>query len=137
MTTSEIIKTLFLPVSPEIAWEYLTEADKLAKWFHAPKDDLVIGPFALYGSDSGDKLCWGDVLTMDPVTRLIYSFSIKPFPTIASTVEWRLDAVEGGTRITMHHKGLDKVGNAFMGLALALDKGWDGHFADLRNLIVT
>ncbi|KAB7613902.1 SRPBCC domain-containing protein [Amylibacter sp. SFDW26] len=134
MSTSEIIKTIFLPVGPEIAWTYLTEADKLAKWFHGPKEDLVIGPYILYGSESGDKLCWGDVLAMEPVTRLVYSFSTKFFPTVSSTVEWKLDAVEGGTRITMHHKGMEKAGDAFMGLVQALDKGWDGHFAELRDL---
>ncbi len=135
MNTSEIIKTVFLPVSAKVAWGYLTEADKLAKWFHPPQQDLADGQdYALLGTDSGDKMCWGKVLKMDPYHALSYSFAIKPFPDMDTEVHWTLDEIEGGTRITMRHTGLENVGAQSFGLSMALDKGWDGHFAKLRDI---
>jgi uncharacterized protein YndB with AHSA1/START domain len=130
MSTSEIIKTVFLPVTAEVAWGYLTKADKLALWFHAPKSDLEAGKaYTLFGTDSGDRMCWGEVLKMEPYTTLVYSFSVKPFPGIQTEVHWTIDEIEGGTRITMRHLGLEKAGAEGFGLGMAFDKGWDGHFA--------
>jgi uncharacterized protein YndB with AHSA1/START domain len=135
MNKSEMIKTVFLPVSSEVAWGYLTKAEQLAKWFHAPKQDLEEGkPYTLFGTDSGDKLCWGDVLKMEPYTVLIYSFSVKPFPDVATEVHWQLDEIAGGTQITMRHLGLEKAGEGALGLSMAFDKGWDGHFAKMREI---
>lgn len=135
MSTSEIIKTVFLPVTAEIAWGYLTKADKLALWFHAPKEDLASGkPYALFGADSGDKMCWGSILKMEPFKSLVYSFAVKPFPDMETEVHWTLDELDGGTRITMRHIGLESAGAQAFGLSMALDKGWDGHFAKLREI---
>lgn len=138
MTTSDLIKTVFLPVSAEVAWGYLTKADKLALWFHAPKTDLKSGePYALFGAESGDKLCWGQVLTMKPYTTLVYSFTVKPFPDAETKVHWTLDQVKGGTRITMHHSGLGNAGEGSFGLGMAFDKGWDEHFAKMRAIEIS
>ncbi len=135
MNTTEIIKTVFLPVSAKVAWGYLTKADKLAKWFHAPKQDLEDGhDYALFGSESGEKLCWGKVLNMQPYKSFVYSFAVKPCPDMQSEVHWSLDEIEGGTRITMRHTGLDSASSESFGLSMALDKGWDGHFAKLRDI---
>jgi uncharacterized protein YndB with AHSA1/START domain len=135
MSTSEIIKTIFLPVTAKVAWGYLTKADKLAKWFHAPKQNLEAGkPYVLYGTESGDKLCWGDVMKMEPYTALSYSFFVKPFPDAKTEVHWTLDEIEGGTRITVHHLGLENAGADSFGMSMAFDKGWDGHFAKLREV---
>jgi len=135
MNTSEIIKTVFLPVSAKVAWGYLTEADKLAKWFHAPKQDLADGQdYALFGAESGDKVCWGKVLKMDPYHALAYSFAVKPFPGMETEVYWTLDEIEGGTRITMRHTGLENLDGQSFDLSMALDKGWDRHFAQLRDI---
>lgn len=138
MNKSEIIKTLFLPVSIQVAWGYLTEADKLAKWFHAPKKDLEAGqPYTLYGTESGDKICWGTVTKMEPHTLLAYSFSVKPFPSLVTEVEWHLDEIEGGTRITLHHSGMVGVGADGLNMLMAVDGGWDGHFSQMRAISST
>ena len=135
MTNPEIIKTVFLRVSPKIAWGYLTQADKLALWFHAPTKDLQDGqPYTLFGAESGDEICWGLVKKMKPYTLLTYSFSVKPFPAIETEVEWVLDEVEGGTRITMRHSGMMGAGIEGFDMLTAVDGGWDGHFAKMRGI---
>jgi uncharacterized protein YndB with AHSA1/START domain len=49
-------------------------------------------------------------------------------------VKWTLEDVAGGTRLSLVHEGLPAGEDAFV-LTLALDKGWDGHFAQLRDAL--
>ncbi len=100
-----------------------------------PKQDLANGqPYELFGADSGDRLCWGKVINMEPYNSLTYSFAVKPFPNIESEVHWVLDEIEGGTRITMRHVGMESAGAESFGLTMAFDKGWDEHFAKMRDI---
>ena len=85
----------------------------------------------MYGTESGDKLMWGDVSVADPYSLLQYSFTIKPMGEAVSHVKWTLDAVDGGTRLSLEHTGLPQGVDGF-GLTLALDKGWDEHISRMR-----
>jgi uncharacterized protein YndB with AHSA1/START domain len=131
MTNNTLNKSIYLKATPEQVWEYLTDPDKLATWFHKPKAPLAKGAYAMYGTESGDKLMWGDVLVSDPFERLEYTFTITPMGAATSTVKWALAQVAGGTRLSLVHEGLPTGEEAF-GLTLALDKGWDSHLARMR-----
>lgn len=131
MTDNTIRKSVYLKATPAQVWAYLTEPEKLAIWFHKPDTTLVEGTYAMYGTESGDKLMWGDVLTADPYTRLEYTFTIKPMGDAVSTVKWSLEEIDGGTRLSLAHEGLPQSQEAF-GLLLALDKGWDEHMGRMR-----
>lgn len=132
MTDTTIQKSIYLRASPEQVWTYLTDPEKLAIWFHKPKETLAPGAYAMFGVESGDKLMWGDVLVSEPHTRLEYTFTIAPMGSAVSTVKWTLDAVSGGTRLSLRHEGLPQGAEAF-DLTLALDKGWDDHLARMRE----
>lgn len=86
----------------------------------------------MFGTDSGDKLIWGDVLVSDPFNALEYTFTIAPMGGAISTVKWSLAQVAGGTRLSLIHEGLPAGEDAF-GLTLALDKGWDDHLTRMRS----
>ena len=136
MTDTTIRKSIYLQASREAVWEYLTHPDKLAIWFHAPKTPLVEGAaLELYGAESGDKICWGTVSVARAPEYLEYTFTIKPMGGAESTVRWTLDAVDGGTRLSLEHVGLPAGVDAF-GLTLALDKGWDDHIAKMRADVI-
>ena len=133
MTDTVLRKSIYLNATPDQVWDYLTEPDKLALWFHKPKVALAQGDaYAMYGTTSGDKLMWGDVVVANPHDYLEYTFTIVPMGDATSTVKWTLEDVAGGTRLSLVHEGLPAGEEAF-GLTLALDKGWEGHFADLRK----
>lgn len=137
MSTSTINKSIFLAASREIVWDYLTDKDKLGEWFHPAADNLTEGkPYALLKdrADRDSKVCWGDVLSAEKPSSLKYTFTIKPMGGAFTTVTWTLEEAAGGTRVTLVHEGIGRAGgDAAMGLLLALDKGWDEHFAKLRS----
>ena len=139
MSTTTINKSIFLAASRETVWEYLTDKDKLGQWFHPAADNLTEGkPFKLLkdATDADSKICWGDVLSAKKPESLSYTFTIGgPMGDNLSTVSWTLEDAAGGTRVTLVHEGLNEAaGDAALGLIMALDNGWDKHFAKLREL---
>ena len=125
-------KSIYLRAEPANVWAYLTEPDKLALWFHAPKEPLQEGAsLAMYGVESGDKLIWGEVRVAQKPKYLEYTFTVKPMGDAVSVVKWTLTPVAGGTRLELEHSGLPQHVEAF-DLLLALDKGWDDHIARMR-----
>lgn len=134
MSQLELRKSIFLKAAPEHVWSYLTDPDKLAIWFHKPENSLAIGAYEMFGTESGDKLMWGEVQIFEPYERLEYTFSIAPMGGATSTVKWRLTAVPGGTNLSLIHEGLPQGVEAF-DLMLALDKGWDEHLGRMRASI--
>lgn len=131
MNDTTLRKTIFLKATPEHVWGYLTDPEKLAIWFHKPKAPLEKGEYAMFGTTSGDKLMWGEVLVSEPFSQLEYTFTITPMGAATSTVKWSLAEVAGGTRLSLVHEGLP-IGEDAFGLTLALDKGWDEHMGRMR-----
>lgn len=125
-------KSIYLKAEPAKVWDYLTNPEKLALWFHAPKAPLQQGkPLEMFGTTSGDKLIWGEVRVARAPEYLEYTFTIKPMGDAVSLVKWTLTPVAGGTRLELEHSGLPQHAEAF-DLILALDKGWDDHIARMR-----
>ena len=140
MANSTINKTVFFNATRETVWSFLTEKDKIGQWFHPPRADLAVGEaFELVSTkEDGEEeiMCSGSVLEMSPPERLVWTFTIKPLNCSLTTVTWTLEQVLSGTRLTLEHEGIEAAaGEAAMGLLIALDAGWDKHFAQLREAV--
>jgi len=134
MTDTTIRKAVFLAADKPTVWAHLTKADLLGNWFHPAEADLAEGEnYTLLNQKDGDRMCWGTVEKADPHDYLKWSFTVGPMQGAMSTVEWRLDTVAGGTRLSLEHSGLPTDADGF-GLVLALDKGWHGFLMNLREL---
>lgn len=124
----------------EIVWTFLTDKDKLGKWFHPAQSDLLEGqPYTLLedAKNPDSKICWGEVLTAKMPVFLSYTFTVKPMGSAMSTVSWALDEIPGGTRVTLTHKGIQESGEAaWLELLMALDKGWEEQLSNLRGQTV-
>lgn len=131
MTDHVLQKSIFLKAPAAQVWEYLTNPEKLAIWFHKPEKPLALGAYEMFGAESGDKLMWGDVTVFEPHNRLEYTFTIAPMGGASSDVKWLLTEVQGGTKLSLRHEGLPQGAEAF-DLTLALDKGWDDHIGRMR-----
>ncbi|MEO1363339.1 MAG: SRPBCC domain-containing protein [Pseudomonadota bacterium] len=132
MTDPVLRKTLYLKAPRKMVWDYLTQPEHLAKWFHAPKSPLTEGQdYTCYGADSGKPVIWGTVRTATPPAVLEYTFSAGPMGDAVTIVRWSLRDVPGGTALSLEHTGLPQGAEAF-DLALAFDEGWDKHLMRLR-----
>lgn len=137
MSNSTMIKTVFFAATPETIWEYLTKADKLGEWFNPTDNDLA--PDSDYGlvskGEDGGIIVWGKVIGWQPSTQLQYTFEIHPFNGATTTVTWDLEEAHGGTKLTLTHEGIGELGDAALGLLMALDGGWDEHIACFRKAL--
>ncbi len=138
MSNGTLTKTVILKASPATVWEYLTNKDKLAEWFHAADTHLTEGKdYALLGTQddgSQSKLCWGSVLKATPPSELVYTFTCSPLNGLLTTVTWQLSEVAGGTCVTLIHEGIPEAsGGAALPMLMDFDKGWDEHFTRLRD----
>lgn len=140
MTQTKIVKTVFLKAPPEHVWKFLTEADKLAEWFHRGGADLKEGGDFILLTNSpgkeGEKLCWGRVLEAKPHERLVHTFTHEWLKGEETTCTWTLEAVGGGTVLTLVHEGFEKVGADAFTSAAGHDSGWDEHFVRLRRVMM-
>ncbi|MGB0798397.1 MAG: SRPBCC family protein [Planktomarina sp.] len=133
--THTITKTLIIAATPEQVWGFLTDPDKIARWFHKPKEQFEVGkPYTKVGTTSGEDLVSGTVIKMQPHSELEYTFTIAPLQGAMTNVHWALEPVEAGTCLTLTHSGLPD-GLAAFGLLTALDGGWDGHLSDMRTAL--
>jgi uncharacterized protein YndB with AHSA1/START domain len=138
MTEMKIIKTLFIKAPPEHVWKFLTQADQLALWFHRARADLTEGGDLIletnsYGKD-GDKICWGKVVEMKKPERLVHTFTHQWLKEVETTCTWTLEAVKGGTILTLVHDGWEKVEEDAFAMAADHDEGWHEHLARLRKV---
>ena len=138
MTELTIVKTIFLKAPPQHIWKFLTEADKLALWFHAGEADLVEGgEWSLltnsYGKE-GERMMWGEVKELRPHEKLVHTFTHPYLKEVETTCTWTLEGVEGGTVLTLVHSGWEKVEEDAFGMAANHDTGWDEHFSRLRRV---
>lgn len=134
MTDTTIRKSVFLPASKMVVWEYLTRADKLNDWFHPAQRDLEDGQdYTLTNGKDGDRMCWGKVIEMRPPDYMKWDFTVGPMNGQMTTVEWMLEDAPGGTRLSLVHSGLPQDRDGF-GLVLALDKGWHGFLGNLHTV---
>ncbi|KAJ55289.1 hypothetical protein ACMU_11360 [Actibacterium mucosum KCTC 23349] len=134
MTDTTISKSVFLPATRMVVWQYLTDPAKMERWFHPADAPLAEGQdYTLRNGRDGDRMCWGKVIEMRAPEYMKWDFTVGPMEGAMSTVEWHLADAPGGTRLTMAHAGLPETAEAF-GLVLALDKGWHAFLGNLHVL---
>jgi len=138
MSKLTIVKTVFLKAPREHVWKFLTEADKLALWFHQGEADMEAGgDYRLltnsYGKE-GEKLCWGKVLEMKKPQRLVHTFTHEWLKGVETTCTWVLEDAGGGTVVTLTHEGWEKVDEDAFGMTANHDTGWDKFFDRLRQV---
>lgn len=140
MTSTTIHKSVFFNATPEVVWSFLTDKDKLGTWYHPARKNLAEGEdyeLIAISDDGAEKaIITGKVLKMARPHKLVTTFVIDPFGGNSTTLTWVLEACADGTRLSLKHEGISEaVGEGAIGLLMALDKGWDAHFATLRTSV--
>ena len=139
MSDITLIKTIILRAPPERVWEFLTEPDLLARWFYESNSTLKEGAsFELIRENpvtDDPRMLWGDVLKTENPKRLVHTFRYHgQAEELDSQVEWTLEAVFGGTKLTLVHRNSAASAEAVWIEAKDTDIGWDEHLFRLRSI---
>ncbi|MEE2059748.1 SRPBCC family protein [Rhodococcus artemisiae] len=105
---AEFRDSIDIAVCPETVFEYLTTNSGMTAWMgqYAELDPRPGGGFAV---DVAGYPVRGEYLHVDYPTRVVVSWGFAgntDLPIGASTVEFRLTAVAGGTRVDLIHSDL-------------------------------
>lgn len=138
-------KVVLVKVAPQRAFEVFTAG--FARWWpgashhigQAPYKTAVIEPRAggrwyEIGED-GSQCPWGDVLAWEPPSRLLLAWRIgadwQYHADLETEVEVTFVADGEGTRVTLEHRRLERMGEAAEGLRAQIDSegGWTGIMA--------
>jgi uncharacterized protein YndB with AHSA1/START domain len=93
----------FINHPPAKVWQALTDPEIHAKWWAAGDIKAVVGHrFTLDMGAWGQQPC--EVIAVEPERLLRYSFAPG---TLDTTITWRLEAENGGTRLYLEHAGFD------------------------------
>lgn len=136
---SLLTKTLVVDATPDVVWDFLTKRDKLAVWYFPATADLVEGEaYALFdareGPEQGTRIS-GRVLKADPPRELVTTFCLPHLENGETQVRWVLTPCRSGTHLLLEHSRLDDI-DAPLRLIMALDSGWEEHFARFRKALI-
>jgi uncharacterized protein YndB with AHSA1/START domain len=135
----KLVKTIFLKAPRAHVWTFLTQADRLALWFHQGEKDVAAGgEWALVTNSlgrEGQRMCWGHVRVFEPPARLVHTFTHQGLAGVETTCTWELEEADGGTVLTLTHDGFERAGEGAFNKTSDHDKGWDEHFVRLRRVV--
>lgn len=123
-----IVREMQIAAPPEVVYTFLTDAQKLVRWMgrSATLDARVGGAVAI--DYNGFDLMRGEFVELVPPTKVVMTWGWasegSPLPPGASTLEFHLRRVDGGTHLRMVHHGL-----AAEDQRAQHAEGWD-HFLD-------
>lgn len=101
-----IKKEQWFPHGIDKVWAALTETDKVSQWL-VPTNFKGIEGAAYQLSDPKDEcnVVSGVVTKAEPYT-LVYTWIDEGWKNIETTVEWELQAKDGGTLVKLNHSGI-------------------------------
>ncbi|HEY9294151.1 MAG TPA: SRPBCC domain-containing protein [Microlunatus sp.] len=105
---AEYEASIEIAAAPEIVFDYLTTAEGMTAWMgqHAELDPQPGGVFAV---DIAGYPVRGNYLRLERPQTVVVSWGFagsNDLPAGASTVEFRLTSIEGGTRVDLTHSNL-------------------------------
>lgn len=132
MTPDPVAATVHIEAPPEQVYRYFTQPECIVTW---------MGEYALLEAEPGGRFILdikgapvrGRYLHLDPPHRLVISWGYAgsdDLPPGASTVEIRLVADRGGTRVELEHRDLPS------GQRAGHDSGWNHYLTRLQKVAV-
>lgn len=113
-----VVRTVEVPVDPATAFTAFT--DEIDAWYERGRHSWNVPERAvgirfddgrlLELHDDGDAYEMGRVTAWEPGERLAFAYRSVHLPEgLATEVEVRFEAVPGGTRVTLEHRGLEQL----------------------------
>jgi len=134
-----IVHSIVVKAPPARAFDLLTS--QMGRWWpkthsigKAPFADVIMEPRdggRWFERDAdGNETSWGKVLAWEPPLRVLLAWQINCDwgydPNLLTEVEVTFVAQDGGTRVTLEHRNLERFGRDAAALAEKLRGGWPG-----------
>lgn len=147
-TTDAVSHSVIVPLDPEAAFELFT--DRFGEWWpkdshhisESPAADALLEPRDggrwYERSEDGAECDWGRVVEIDRPNRILLAWQLTPEwrfdpdEAKATHVEVTFEPEDGGTRVTLEHRGFEVHGEA--GAAMRESVGGEGGWAGLMDL---
>ena len=117
-------------------WNAITKAEEISTWFNKADFKAEKG-YKYTFTASEDKGCLtitGEVKKSDPYT-LIYTWIVEN-TTAETTVSWKLEPVENGTKLYLEHSGISNyAGETAVTMFDSFNGGWDNCINELSNYL--
>src|SRR5215475_1690887 len=112
-TETAVEREVEIAASPETAWEFLVDPEKIVRWFGG-RAWLDPRPGGQYRVDEiVGHVASGEFVELDPPRRLVHTFGWEPkdgkenpVPPGSSTIEFELEPSGDGTLLRFRHYGL-------------------------------
>jgi len=143
MTIAPVIRSIDVKVAPDRAFDLF--ATRMSLWWprgktigKRPHAEIVLEPWPggrwFERDDDGQETRWGQVLEWQPPSRLLLGWQIGAdwtyVPDLLTEVELTFAANDGGgTRVTLEHRKLERLGADAERIAEALGGGWPPRLA--------
>jgi uncharacterized protein YndB with AHSA1/START domain len=116
LSKGAIVATVDIAAPPERVFRAITASDEVPKWWGSPEIyrttewsmDLCEGgawKAVGVGADGVPFTVEGEVVELDPPRALVYTWRPAWDGGHPTTVSYRLDAIDGGTRVVVRHDG--------------------------------
>jgi uncharacterized protein YndB with AHSA1/START domain len=130
-----VVRSIVVEAPPERAFRVFTE--EIGRWWPVRTYSIGEAKAERAGLEprlggrlyerwtDGTECLWGEITIWEPPTRLAYWW--KPNqerPHQPTEVEVTFDAVEGGTRVVVEHRGWEALGELAERARSSYDKGW-------------
>jgi uncharacterized protein YndB with AHSA1/START domain len=142
-STDRIVKTIEIKASPTRVWRAITDYNEFGEWFRVALD----GPFAPGQKARGRSLYPGyehlvfEIQVEAMQSERLFSFRWHPYAVdpkqdysseIPTLVEFRLEKIQSGTRLTVTESGFDAIPAARRDEAFRMNSG--GWAEQVRNV---
>ncbi len=98
------------PVEAHVVWKAITDPAQMPKWFFEPiesfKPEVGFETQFTVHSQGKDYLHLWKITEVVPNKRIAYTFNFGGYEGNASVL-WELSEVDGGTRLTLTHTGVE------------------------------
>ena len=128
----ELNKEVWIDASPEQVFRYLVEPELTVRWlgeesWNDPR------PGGLYRVSVRGNIVRGEFVELDAGRRVVHTWGWEGADQIhapgTTTVEWDLEAVDGGTRVRLRHSGLTDEG------VQRHSEGWEQFVPELAKAV--
>lgn len=133
--TAPVKKEIVVACPIERAFAVFT--DGIASWWPLPTHSIYgeaatdvvfeagVGGQIYEVNATGERGWWGEVQVWEPPHRVVYSWNPNPNRVETTEIEVRF-AVEGdGTRVSLEHRGWERLGDSAGELRASYQTGWD------------